>query len=93
MDYAVVHLDRPVVGRTPIPVQTEPRPMNLFQNLTVVGYGSGIPAKVDMGGIVVNPREESMDYFLATSDTFGESSSHFSIHSNLQIVPVKSTFS
>ena len=71
MDYAVVHLDRPVVGRLPVPVQDLPAPVILGQRVTLIGFGSGIPAKIDMGGHVIKSNQGSLDFFVASTDSFG----------------------
>jgi hypothetical protein len=42
--------------------------------LTIIGFGSGIPAKIDTGGRVVSPRERLLDFFNATTDSFGGNS-------------------
>jgi hypothetical protein len=40
----------------------------------VIGFGTGLPAKIDVGGAVVDTRSTSLDYFVATLDTFGGNS-------------------
>ena len=39
-------------------------------SVTVIGFGDGIPAKVDTGGVVIEPETENGGAFLSTSDTF-----------------------
>eukprot|EP00300_Choanocystis_sp_HF-7_P039874 c6221_g1_i1.p1 GENE.c6221_g1_i1~~c6221_g1_i1.p1 ORF type:complete len:393 (-),score=86.46 c6221_g1_i1:270-1448(-) len=70
IDYAVVFLDRPVVGRTPVPVQSSRAPVHRGQQLILIGFPNGIPAKVDQGGVVLDPRQFQLDFFYATTDTF-----------------------
>eukprot|EP00301_Raphidiophrys_heterophryoidea_P016273 c25831_g1_i1.p1 GENE.c25831_g1_i1~~c25831_g1_i1.p1 ORF type:complete len:332 (-),score=47.70 c25831_g1_i1:157-1152(-) len=74
VDYAVVWLDRAVVGRVPVEVRETETPVTIQQALTVIGFGSGIPAKIDGGGYVIDPRVGKMDYFVASTDTFAGNS-------------------
>lgn len=73
-DHAVIHLDRPVVGRTPVQIQTTQAALPVGQHLNVIGFGSGLPAKIDKGGNVIDPRASRKDYFVANTDTFGGNS-------------------
>lgn len=75
LDYAIVRLDRPATPRfTPAPVRTANVAMSTGQNVAVIGSGSGIPFKIDSGGKVRNARAGVLDYFIATTDTFGGNS-------------------
>jgi hypothetical protein len=75
IDYALVRLDRPATPRfTPAPVKTGNTPLALGQSVAVIGCGSGVPFKVDSGGSVRDPRSGTLDYFVATTDTFGGNS-------------------
>lgn len=74
LDYAIVQLDRPVVGHTPAPVRVGDDAVEVGAPMTVIGFGSGIPAKIDTGGAVTNPRADVRDWFGATLDTFGGNS-------------------
>jgi V8-like Glu-specific endopeptidase len=75
LDYAILQLDRPVgPDRAPVAVRTADAPLEVGAGLTVVGFGSGLPAKVDSGGIVTDNRSDEQDYFQATLDTFGGNS-------------------
>lgn len=51
-DYAIARLDRAVVGHTPAGVGPS-TPIPTDTPLWMVGYGSGLPAKSDDGGVVV----------------------------------------
>lgn len=73
-DHAVVHLDRPVVGRTPVQIQTTTAALAVGQHLNLIGFGSGLPAKIDTGGNVIDPRASQKDFFVANTDTFGGNS-------------------
>jgi hypothetical protein len=74
VDYAVVFLDRAVTGRTPVRVQSEAKAVDLYQTVNLIGFGSGIPAKIDSGGFVLNPRADILDFFVATTDSFAGNS-------------------
>jgi len=74
-DYAIVQLDRPVhSSHTPAPVTASSAPIGLGTAVTIVGFGSGIPAKIDTGGSVVDERAATLDFFRATTDSFGGNS-------------------
>jgi V8-like Glu-specific endopeptidase len=75
IDYALVQLDRPVVGpRSPAPVQRVDGGVALGDAATLIGFPSGIPVKVAANGRVVDTREARRDYFEATVDAFGGNS-------------------
>jgi len=72
LDYAVIELDRPVdAARRPVEIASEVSPVG--SNVTVIGYPSGLPAKVDSGAQVLYARP-CLDYFTISSDTFQASS-------------------
>jgi MYXO-CTERM domain-containing protein len=73
IDHAVIQLDRPVAApRRPRPVRYEDTELALETPVAVIGFGAGIPLKIDTGGRVVNNVETR--YFESTADTFGGSS-------------------
>jgi V8-like Glu-specific endopeptidase len=75
LDYAVLRLDRAAAPRfTPAPVRTASSALTVGQNVAVIGSGSGIPFKIDNGGSVRSNRSSALDYFVATTDTFGGNS-------------------
>ena len=75
LDYAVLRLDRAATPRfTPAPVRTANTALTVGQNVAVIGSGSGIPFKIDSGGTVRDARSSTLDYFVATTDTFGGNS-------------------
>jgi hypothetical protein len=75
LDYAIVKLDRSAAPRfTPAPVRTATTGLAVGANVTVIGSGSGIPFKIDAGGTVRDPRAGTLDYFIASTDTFGGNS-------------------
>ncbi len=75
LDYAIVRIDRPATPRfSPAPVRAAAGPLSAGQNVAVIGSGSGIPFKIDAGGSVRDPRAGTLDYFIASTDTFGGNS-------------------
>lgn len=74
-DYAVVRLDRPVsAARSPASVRPGDEALDLGAGVGVIGFPSGIPAKIDLGGTVTRNRPTQRDYFQASLDTFGGNS-------------------
>lgn len=89
IDYAVVQLDREVDDeRSPAPVRAGDDPMQVDDPITVIGFGSGIPAKVDTGGRVTDARETLVDYFEGTPDTFGGNSGSGVFDANGEVVGI-----
>lgn len=89
LDYAVVQLDRPVEGgRVPAPVRGGDEPLQAGSMLTVIGFGSGLPAKIDAGGMVTDPRADTLDYFEGTPDTFGGNSGSGVFNANGEVVGI-----
>ncbi|WP_164015867.1 trypsin-like serine peptidase [Pyxidicoccus trucidator] len=75
LDYAIVRMDRAATPRfTPAPVRTATTALAVGANVTVIGSGSGIPFKIDSGGSVRDARASTLDYFVASTDTFGGNS-------------------
>ncbi|MCY1019953.1 trypsin-like serine peptidase [Pyxidicoccus sp. MSG2] len=75
LDFAIVRLDRAATPRfTPAPVRTAATALAVGANVAVIGSGSGIPFKIDSGGSVRNARASTLDYFVASTDTFGGNS-------------------
>lgn len=73
-DWALVKLDRPVVGRTPVAVRRDPSALTVGTPVVVLGHGSGLPLKFDAGGQVVDAHAASRDTFVANTDTFSGNS-------------------
>ncbi|MBI2894666.1 MAG: trypsin-like peptidase domain-containing protein [Deltaproteobacteria bacterium] len=76
LDFAIVQLDRRATesGRRPVEVRRDGAAMSSGEPVTIIGFGSGIPAKIDDGGQVLDPRAGMLDYFKATTDSFGGNS-------------------
>ena len=69
-DYAVVELDRPVTGRSPLMFRTSGQ-ISDNAGLVVIGHPSGIPTKVAGGA---NVRSQDNGFFVANLDTYGGNS-------------------
>jgi len=74
IDFAVIFLDRVVNNFEPISIVNDSSPVHQGDHVTIIGFPSGIPAKIDTGGRVTTPRPSQRDYFLATTDSFAGNS-------------------
>lgn len=83
LDYAVVKLDRPVVGRKFFNYRTSGKIAD-GQNLVVIGYPSGLPAKIADGAAVRD--NDNANWFSSNLDTFGGNSGSAVINANTGIV-------
>jgi hypothetical protein len=72
VDLAIVQLDRSAAPRAPAAFATGS--LVAGDALTVVGFPSGLPTKIDSGTHVVDARAAGGDFFTLTSDTFRGSS-------------------
>jgi len=70
-DYAVIQLDRAVVGRTPLKFRSSGK-IGSSTSIVVIGHPSGLPVKVADGAKVRSNKEDA--YFVANLDTFGGNS-------------------
>jgi len=69
-DFAVVQLDRPVEGAHAPALVRPATPLNEQEPIAMIGFGSGLPAKIDSGGTVADPRADELDFFVANVDAF-----------------------
>ena len=78
IDYAYLRLDRPVVGHTPATLSAgigdTCRNVEDGEAVTVLGFGSGLPLKIDDGGNVTDPSTQGSYFFETSLDTFGGNS-------------------
>ena len=88
-DFAVIQLDRPVSGgHRPAPVRPATTPLIEGEQLAMIGFGSGLPAKIDSGGAVADPRTETLDYFVANTDAFAGHSGSATFDSNDELAGI-----
>jgi hypothetical protein len=69
-DFAVIQLDRPVEGdHAPVAIRSAG---SLPQGapVSMIGFGSGLPAKIDDGASVAQARLEQEDFFVVNLDAF-----------------------
>jgi V8-like Glu-specific endopeptidase len=70
-DFAVIELDRPVVGRKPLKLNRSIRPIAVGEKVLVIGHPSGLPMKIADSAQVT---DLSHNIFYATLDTYGGNS-------------------
>lgn len=70
-DYALIKLDRPVIGRDPLKIRRQGE-VAIGQGLVVIGHPSGLPVKIAGGGSVRSTA--SPDFIVANLDTYGGNS-------------------
>ncbi|MFT4705877.1 MAG: hypothetical protein ACI81R_003592 [Bradymonadia bacterium] len=88
-DYAIVELDRPVVGREPAVFNFERWPVEDGEPALMIGFGSGIPAKLDDGGIVLDRNEtQTQNSFRASVDAFGGNSGSGVFNDQFEVVGI-----
>lgn len=69
-DFAVIQLDRPVEGGH-VPAAIRPAvALEEGDPISMIGFGSGLPAKIDTGASVAAPRGDGLDYFIVNLDAF-----------------------
>ena len=69
-DFSVIELDRPVMGITPLEMNTTSA-IKPGTPIVVIGHPSGLPTKIADGAVV---RERRWNYFRTNLDTFGGNS-------------------
>ena len=82
-DYAVLKLDRPVVGRTPLKYRKEGKPAN-DAVMTVIGHPTGLPTKITAAADMRN--NSNPIYFVTNADTYGGNSGSAVVDSRTGIV-------
>ncbi len=68
-DYAVVKVDRPVVGRAPLPLRRAGRVEADDEELVVIGNPMGLPTKIAAHGRVLD--DTPAHFFRANTDSYG----------------------
>jgi len=78
LDYAYVRLDRPVVGHSPADLSAglgaTCRSVADGDAVSVLGFGAGLPLKIDDGGNVTDESTDGSYFFHTSLDTFGGNS-------------------
>jgi hypothetical protein len=70
LDYAWLRLARRVAPpRRPVPVRRAQAALASADTIVSLGAIGGTPIKVDGGGVVRDPRPQTLDYFVADTDT------------------------
>ena len=89
-DYGIVRLDRPVSnGHVPAAFNMEQWPVSDGDALHMIGFGSGIPAKIDSGGVVLSDgRGGSQNAFRGSVDAFGGNSGSGVFDEDLNVVGI-----
>lgn len=70
-DYALIKLDRPVLGRAPLRIRTSGKPAN-DAVLTVIGHPSGLPTKITAAADMRN--NSNPIFFVTNADTYSGNS-------------------
>jgi len=73
LDFALVRLDRPLVGAASVPAVRDTA-LDAGESLAVIGTPLGVALKLDLGGRVVHPRADERDVLTAELDNFAGSS-------------------
>lgn len=89
VDYAIVQLDRRV-GSSQRPVVLADATVDLTTGdpIHLIGFGAGLPAKLDSGGRVLVPRSDTRDFFVATPDTFVGNSGSPAFNEDYELIGV-----
>jgi V8-like Glu-specific endopeptidase len=94
-DYAYLRLDRAAVGHTPVVIAAGVgdtcRNVVDAEAVSVLGFGSGIPLKIDDGGTVTNASTRGTFFFDTSLDTFGGNSGSGVFNSDNELVGVLSS--
>ncbi len=74
-DYAIAKLDRPVrEALAPVTIDREGSELRPGAPLFAIGFGNGVPMKLDRGLRVLEPRPNERDHFTVTADAFAGAS-------------------
>lgn len=82
-DYAVLKLDRPVVGRSPLKFRKEGKPAD-DAVMTVIGHPTGLPTKITAAADMRN--NSNPVFFVTNADTYGGNSGSAVVDSRTGIV-------
>lgn len=85
-DFALVQLDRPVVGRSPLTLSKTPVGSGM-QNLSVIGFPFGTSAKLAKNGKVLKNNLDRQS-FLTSLDVFGGNSGSPVLDSKMEVIGI-----
>ena len=89
LDYAIIRLDRSAAPRhTPADIEKQRVAMRVGDPVTIIGFGSGLPAKIDNGGNVLDASAGTLEAFRATTDSFGGNSGSGVFDINRKVVGI-----
>eukprot|EP00299_Pterocystis_sp_00344_P012764 c6173_g1_i1.p1 GENE.c6173_g1_i1~~c6173_g1_i1.p1 ORF type:complete len:900 (+),score=288.78 c6173_g1_i1:34-2733(+) len=89
IDYAIVKLDRNVEGdRSPVEVVSQAVAVDENVVLDMIGFPSGLPAKILAQFSISDNRESEMDFFVGEPDTFGGNSGSGVFDSDSKVVGI-----
>lgn len=84
LDHSIVQVDRPVVGRTPVPIRRSGS-VSIGDPLVMIGHPVTLPKKVDDGGMVQDDNG-STGWFYANVDAYGGNSGSMVANLNTGVV-------
>ena len=89
LDYAILRLDRSAAPRhAPAAIETQRVALRVGDPVTIIGFGSGLPAKIDNGGNVLDASAGTLEAFRATTDSFGGNSGSGVFDINRKVVGI-----
>lgn len=89
LDYAILRLDRSAAPRhTPADIEKQRVALRVGDPVTIIGFGSGLPAKIDNGGNVLDASTSTLEAFRATTDSFGGNSGSGVFDINRKVVGI-----
>ena len=69
-DFAIIRLDRPVEGAHAAVSIRPATPFSEGDPISMIGFGSGLPAKIDSGAAVADARADRGDFYVVNLDAF-----------------------
>lgn len=89
LDYAILRLDRSAAPRhAPAEIEKQRVALRAGDPVTIIGFGSGLPAKIDNGGNVIDASAGTLEAFRATTDSFGGNSGSGVFDINRKVVGI-----
>jgi len=89
LDYSILRIDRSAAPRhTPADIEKQRVALRVGDPVTIIGFGSGLPAKIDNGGNVLDASTAALEAFRATTDSFGGNSGSGVFDINRKVVGI-----